>query len=336
MLALAGVMIVAQLCFRAWAVYPSWFFADDYVLLRDAREHERPGLGYLFTAFDIHFMPIGRALAWMTAHAGTASWGVAATLTLILQFAASASFLYMLWVLFGNHWGNLALLAFYLTSSMSIPALMWWSVTITQLPLQTAYFVAVGAWVHYLRSGAIVPLAVTAGGVALGLLTDVRGILMFPILAWLLIAYWSKGSLVERLRGAVDRHRAGVVTLSLVAVGYMTYYVLAVPPPFEDGEGGPLSNLPEIAEAMLGAALPVAAWGGPWRWLETGAPLVLAGPPRWAIHLAWVLSAAVVAYALLRRIRTGRAWVLLGVYASMLYAVLAASRGQVYGALVPG
>jgi hypothetical protein len=82
-LAAGALMIAGQLIFRGWALYPSWFFTDDYRLMYDARAQ---GLGwdYLTRPFDSQFMPFGRLLVWVVTASGSMNWFLAASLTLLL------------------------------------------------------------------------------------------------------------------------------------------------------------------------------------------------------------------------------------------------------------
>ena len=331
-LATALIMIFAQLGYRSWALYPSWFFADDYSLLLDARARSLPTFGYLVDPFNIHFMPIGRLLAWVVAHSGTTAWVTSASLTLLLQLMASLACFWMLVTLFGMRWANVALLALYLTSAMAMPSFMWWAAALNQLPVQLAFFIAVGWWVRYLRWPRVLHLALAVSALVVGLMGDLRAMLIPPLLLYLTIAYFCRGSVRERLTLARRQYSKAIILISVIGLGYATFYLLTVPSPFEDSQDGPFSKVREIADSMLGTAMPTGLWGGPWQWLETTPPIVLAGPPQWLVHLSWVLTSFVVAYALLRRERAGRAWVLLAGYSLALYVLLAASRGQIYGA----
>ena len=63
-LASAALLVGAQVIFRGWALYPSWFFTDDYRLLHDARS-EGMSWAYLLRPFDSQFMPFGRFVVWL-------------------------------------------------------------------------------------------------------------------------------------------------------------------------------------------------------------------------------------------------------------------------------
>lgn len=334
-LGIAVLMISAQIGFRAWALYPSWFYTDDYTLMNQARVTSAPGLDYLTEPFNSHFMPFGKLVIWFVTHSGTTNWALAATTTLVVQLLASCACLWMLQTLFGIRWANLALLALYLTSAMSMPGLMWWTACLTQLPVQLAFFLAVGTWVRYLRSRRLHWAMLTALSLLFGLSSDVRVLLVVPLLVAMMLLYFSTGSLRHRFTDTVRRYWPALGIGGVVAFGYVAYYALNVPPPFQDtkAEGAGLRRSAEVANSMLGDALPSAAVGGPWRWYDTTPPIVLAAPPAWAVHLAWVLIALTVALSLLRRRLALRGWLLMLAYAVGLYLLLVVSRGQVYGAL---
>lgn len=331
MLVVAALMIVAHTAFRAWALSRSWFYTDDYDLLMDA-EGAPLSADHLAEPFHSNFMPGGRLLVWLVARSGTLNWDLAATSTVVLQLVAATSCLVMLACLFGVRLAILAPLAVYLTTALTLPGYMWWAAALNQLPLQIALFLAVAAWVQYLRSGrlrwVLAVIAVTAFGVAF----FVKAMLVLPVLVVLLLGYFSTGTVVDRVRGSLRRHWLAALVVGVPAAAFAAYYALAVPQPFESGDRG-VGLAAEVADSMLGTALPVALLGGPWRWWETTPPIVLAGPPAFAVHLSWVVIALVVLFALLRRRRTGRAWILLAAYALVAFVLLATSRGQVYGRL---
>lgn len=327
----AGVlMILAQLVFRAWALYPSWFYLDDYNLLLEA-SGQRLDLEYLLAPYNSHLMPGGRLLAWLVADSGQLNWALAATLTLFVQALASAAALWMLTTLFGVRWAMLAPLALYLSSAMTVPATMWWTAGVNQIPLQLAFFLSVGAWVHYLRSRRVGWLLATMCAVVLGLLFYVKALLILPVLAFIVVAYFASGTPMRRLRTVVGRYWPSALAGALIAGGYLAYYLSNVQQPFTETT---VSLVADIADSMLGSAFVAAVMGGPWRWSAESPPNAFADPPDWALHLAWVAVALVILYAALRRTGTLRAWVLLLGYLVGLLALLVNSRAPVYGRII--
>lgn len=327
----AGVLLVlCQLAFRAWVLYPSWFFLDDYNLLRDATR--RPlTLDYLLTPYNAHLMPGGRLLVWLVADAGPVNWALAATFTLVLQAAACLAALWMLATLFGARWPMLGLLAVYLTSVLTVPATVWWAAALNLVPLQVAFFLAVGAWVTYLRRRRTVWLLGTVGMVAFGLLFDVKALLIAPVLAFLALAYFARGSVRDRVATVARRDWPALVLTALVLGGYVAYYLAHVDQPLTQTR---LSVVADIANTMLGTAFMSAVVGGPWRWTVLAPPTAYADPPGWALHLAWVAVVLVIVYGLLRRRRTLRAWALLAGYVLGLMTLLVDSRAPSFGGVI--
>jgi hypothetical protein len=319
--------VVASAAFRGVAVSSGWFHLDDLTLLREARE--LPWGESLLTPYHNQLMPGGRVLTWLVASADGLSWWPAATLLVALHTLAGAAALWMLVSAFGARWAVLAPLNLYLWSAVTLPAFLWWAAGVNQLPLQVAFFLAAGAWIRYLRGRRQRCLVVTVLAVALGLLFYVKALLVLGVLLYLLLAYFTEGSLRERLRAAVTGYRHAWGAAAVLAGGYVTYYLLEVPQPFAAPEPGLAGR---IADTMVGTALASGLSGGPWRWYAEGSPAAYADPPPWAQHLAWVLLAAVVTYAALRRTGTLRAWGLLAGYIAVLWALLLTSRAPSFGA----
>lgn len=329
-LAAAAVLVAAQTGFRAWALYPSFFFTDDYRLMLAARATDL-SVAHLLTPFDSQFMPAGRLAVWLVAYSGATNWSAAATLTLLVQLLASAGCVWMLATLFGARPAILGPLVLYLTSALTMPGFMWWAAALNQLPMQLAFFLAVGSWVEYLRTRRRSRLLATFAALTLGLACYPKALLIVPVLAWLLLAYFTQGTLRERLRSGLTGFPLASVLGATAAVGYLAFYLVAIPQPFESESPAAGNRAAEVADAMLGTSLPTGLLGGPWTWLNTSPPIVLAQPPSWTVPLAWTILVLGAVYLALRRARTGRAWVLLGGYALLAYALLATSRGQLFG-----
>ena len=329
----AVLLVAAQTAFRGWALYGSWFFTDDYRLMLDA-QGEALSPSYLLTPFDSQFMPLGRLAVWVVTHSGTTSWALAATMTLVVQLLASAACVWMLVSLFGSRPAILVPLTIYLTSALTLPGFMWWAAALNQLPMQLAFFLAVGAWVRYLRRPRPRLLVATLASLALGLASYPKAVLIVPVLVWLLLAYVVQGGAVARVRQGLRAYPLAAVLGASMAFGYAVFYLLAVPQPFEEsGTSDGVARAAEVADAMLATSLPTGALGGPWTWLDTSPPIVLAQPPGWTVPLAWTLIVLGAVYLALRRTRTGRGWALLAGYALAAYGLLATSRGQLFGSL---
>ena len=309
-----GLMITAQVLFRAWAVYPAWFFLDDYNHLIAARSSGLSG-SYLLEPYAGHLWPGGRLVVWLMTQTGALNWPLAATGTLVMQAAASCAALWMLVVLFGPRRIILIPLGLYLTTALTMPAYIWWSAALTLLPVQIAFFVATATWVKFLRTRRLWPLLATVAAVALGLAFDVKGILVLPVLAYVALAYFSSGSILSRARHVLVRYRVAWVILVLVGGAYSVYYVLEVPQITTQSLS---SSLPDILATMLGATFVSGILGGPWHWEVSAPPTAFSDPPALLVNVSWVVLALVVVWIALRRTRTVRAWVLLGSYLVVL------------------
>ncbi|WP_457205837.1 hypothetical protein [Nocardioides sp. P5_C9_2] len=324
------VLVLAHVAFRAWALVPSWFYLDDYNLLYDTTTG-RWGLDYLLEPHNSNLMPGGRAAAWLVAESGTLDWNLAAGLVLLVQAIAAAAALWALLSLFGARWGVIAPLALYLTSAMTLPAMMWWTAALNQVPLQAALFLALGAWVRHLRTRKVVWLVATLVATAVGLFFYVKALLFFPVLAFVALAWFATGGPLRRLLHVARTYWLAAVAGLVVAVLYLAYYVLAVDAPFTETSPGIVGR---ISETMLGTAFMTGVLGGPWSWDPRAPPNAFADPPDITVHLAWVVVVLTVVFGVLTRRRTLRAWFLLAAYLICCLALLVNSRGPEYGAII--
>ena len=325
-LAAATLMVLAQLAFRAWALFPSWFYADDYRLIVESRERGF-GLGYLVQPYDSQFMPIGRAIVAVVDAAG-ASWSVAVVLTLLLQALADAACVWMLLSAFGPRLRVLLPLGLYLFLAVPLAGGMWWAAALNQLPLHLAFFGSVASWLAYLRTRRRRWLVLTLAFLALGLCGYVKTALVFPVLAYVLLAYFSSGGPVERVTSAVRRYLPALIGAAALALVFAVYFTSQVPSLFNPPSAAVAGRL---LDSMVGTSLGSGLVGGPWRWDGVNPPVVGADPPPWAVHLSWVVLAVVGLGLALRRTRTGRAWLLLALYAAMSFALLFTTRAAQVG-----
>jgi hypothetical protein len=324
----AALMIAGQLAFRAWALLGSWFYLDDLLILDDARHAH--GIGYLFQPYYSHVYSWGRLVSALVDSTPVVDWHLTVVISLLTQAAAGAACVWMLVVLFGARPMILGPLSVYLFSAVTVPASMWWSGNVTAQPLQIAFFTSVAAWVLYLRTERRRWLAVTLLVVAVALTTYIKCMLLIPLLAYIAVAYFAHGNVVQRLVSVVRRYWLAVVCAAAVGGGYLVFYRLTVPQMTSDSVSGVWLSL---AGTMLSQTLVTGLVGGPWRWDDRIFPAALADPPAIAVELAWVLLALAIVYCALRRVRTGRAWLLLALYAAGSYAALLTTRAALVGAV---
>lgn len=321
-------LLAVHLLFWGWALFPSYFYGDDYAMLYQARDGL--SLDYLAEPYGIHIMPFGRVIVSLVGATGVLNWPVAAAITLIMQVLAGLSCLWMLITLFGRRWGVLGLYAVFLTCAIATPAQMWWVAALNQVPQQIAICLAVGAWVNYLRSRRILWLAISMAATLFGIASYVKSALILPLLAGLLLAYFVSGSPRQRVTTAVRRYWPGLVGAGVVGLALVWAYTQSVQ---EVGSSSGKSDPWGLADTMLISGLGTGVLGGPWRWWEPNPPVALADPPLILTHLSWIALAAIAGYLALRRQRTGRAWLLFAGYSLGSFLLLAGSRAQVVGAI---
>ncbi len=240
-----------------------------------------------------------------------------------MQLFASIACAWMLFSLFGVRRRALFPLALYLSSAITLPATMWWAAALNALPLQITCFVAITAWVRYLATGRRRWLVLLFAALAFGLLSYVKTVLLFGVLVYVLMAWFSSGTLKHRLVSTVRERWRVLSALVVIGLVFLVYYTTQVPQ--ITGTVG-LDQPAPLAGTMLGRVLPVGLVGGPWRWDTRSPPTALANPPQFALSLSWVLLALALLVILVGRRRTGRAWVLLGLYAFATYLLLLTTR----------
>ncbi len=325
----AAAMVLAHLAVRAWAVYPAWFYSDDFRLVHESAR-EPLTLDLLLAPYDAQLMPWGRFVAWIGAAPDHLSWPLLASTSLAMQAVAAVACTWMLMTLFGCRWRVLVPLAFYLSTAMTMPAFLWWAAALNQLPLQAVFFASVATWVKHLRTRQLRWLTVTLVLLATGLAAYVKVLLVFPVLAFLALGWFAQGGPARRVVTVMRRHWPAVLAGVAGGAAFLASYAVHVP---QLASGETPDGAAALAEEMVGTSFVTALLGGPWRWDDWVAPAGQADPPAWSVHLSWVVVALVVAYLALRRERTLRAWVLLGGYLAADYLLLLTTRAQVFGSV---
>lgn len=320
-------LVALHLGFRVWAMSTTWFYTDDYSLIRVARESSF-SWSYLMLPENGHVMPATRALYYLLAHDQLLNWDLAVVASLTLQLVAALSALWMLVVLFGPRWEVLALLVVYLTSAMTAQATLWWISSINQTPVLITFFLATGAWVLYLRSGRWPPLVGLLAALVWGLLFFQKSLFVLPTLALIALFYFASGNPWQRTRGLLRRFWPALVAVVALAGSFTAYYAVRVPSPAASDR--PVASF-DLVTALVLRALPAGVTGGPVEW-ETKQGGAWADPPPWFLVLAWVLILGLVGGSMVLRRRAGRAWVLLLAHYLLLVVTLALSRAAVFGA----
>lgn len=327
-LLLAGaLLIVAQLVFRGWALWGSWFYFDDFAFM--SRAMNQPfDMAYLTESYGGHLMPAGFAVVWVLTEWAAFDWGPWAALILLMQAAAGIGVFRLLLSMFGRRPMVLVLLAGYLAWVLTLPAGIWFAAAINQLPLQIALAFGLTAHLAYLRTRRIRHLVVAVLCVAGGVLFYEKTILVLGIYGLVALCWFSTGNTPQRLRGLWESYRTGIIVYVVFGASYLAAYAAYglnfSPNSTTDVSWGP------IAWNLIGIALAVSLVGGPLHWqsLDPGA---LADPGDLLLLGSWAAVAALVGYAWRTRTISMRAWSLLAFTSVANIALLASARAGLVG-----
>ncbi|MCO1656176.1 hypothetical protein [Pseudonocardia humida] len=324
---IAAVLVLGQLVLRGWAAAGGFYLLDDFVFID--RAVSLPFDLRIFEAYNGHVMPGSFALVEALTALAPLSWPAVVALGLAQQLAIDAALLALLVLLFGRRPAVLVPFALYVTSSITLPAFLWWAAALNQLPMQLAVLLALLYHVRYLRSGELRDALRSAAAVAAGLLFSEKTLLALPLLVALTLFWFTEGGPLARLRRTLGRHRTAWLVHGALGGAYSAYYVLNVDSPIVGtptlGEVGDL-----FGPALLRSVLP-GLLGGPWVWEDFPPTLAIADPPAVLQWLSVGVAAVVVAVSVLRRRGAGRAWVLLALYVVGTCVLLSASRAQLIG-----
>ena len=318
-------LIVVQIAFRGWASAHGWFYEDDLRFIYDYT-HVPLSFDLLWAPHDSQFMPGGLLVAWLVAHAGVYDWPAAAVSMTALQLVADLACLWMVLSLFGRRWWSVVLLGFYLFSTMTLTAFMWWAAGLNQVPTHAAFFAAVALHVRYLRTRHLGWAAGAMGAIVLGECFYVKAALFVLPLAVLTLV-WFVPSGPRWLRRAARMHGPVAIGYVALTLAFAAFYVGHVPNPLTSAD----IHWVDLARSMLGRSLPATLLGGPWHWTWAIDPAGQVGTPPWLSLLCLLAIAGTVAWLRLR----GRAtlWALLVVvpYVAVTYYLTARGRGILGG-----
>lgn len=328
MLTSAVVLVLAQLGFRAWAVFGGWFQFDDFAFMSRA-QNDGIGLHALFTNYGGHLMPAGLLMTWLDVKAAPLDWSLPAAELLALQALVDLGAVVFLVSAFGRRRAILAPLAILLFTVLTIPALIWWAAGINQLPFLAALFW--GGWSHlrYLRTRrfryAILTMLITIASLAF----YEKTLLAFVLYAFIPLAYFATGSLMGRVRQVVARYPGGTALYAVVALGYLALYIkvgLSFSP-----SGADKAPLSDVIGNLGGSAYATGVLGGPLRWSAANPPFAVPAPGR-LLTIAAVAVLVVFAWTVSRsRARSARAWLLLGIFVACDVVLVGTARAAFVG-----
>ncbi len=347
-------IIAAVMLFRWWATAGSWFMWDDYIFLADVARRE-DDLAWLFHSHFSLFMPLSFLLVKIAGGAGFV-WSAVAVQMLALQLLAALSCLWMLFMLFGPRMRILIPLTFYLLSPMMMPAAVWWSVSINQMPHHIALFGSVAAHASYMRSGKMRHLLLASTFLLIGLGSYIKAPLIVLVLLGVSWAWFAPGRRLHRARSMLRWWPAWLTYAALLA-GYV--YVWQ----HQQTASAPRQacELPGVLTTSIVETLGTSVVGGPWNWrlwsggidpfiaaskcvpqvykgdpslVVGGAPQSLLDPTLLGVVLAWIVVTALVLYRWARfRHALQGLWILVP-YVALSAALVYLGRAGTFGSQV--
>jgi hypothetical protein len=309
-LAVGLVLIGLQLWWKAGFLGRAFFRLDDYYYLERA---STMGLNwsYLTWVNGGQLNVVGAVIAWLTNQSSPDDWPLATLVALLLLGATCLALLRMLRTLFGDQPWVLLLLVLYMLDPLSLPGLSWWTVALEQLPMQLAIFCAVNAHVRYLRTRRYWHAIAAAAWMAVAMLSDFQGAATPLLLFVLTSAFFAQGAWSRALWPTLRGHWRAWALYVALAGGYLAFYVNrldAAPSP--SGAPATVANDLTYAGTLLRKTFLPGAFGGPWRWADTGVQALTSAPAA----LTWAseaLGLVVVLASLMLAWRAWRAWVIL-------------------------
>jgi len=299
-LPVALALVAAQLAFRAWASFSSYWEGDDYLFIAQVFGPGGRSPDSLFSGIAGHVMPGGLLLTWWVNHVSPYDWTLGAGVLVALQALASLGCLRMLVVGFGRRWGILPPLVLYLATAFSVQSALWWATGVQALPVQVAFFWAMSSQLQYLRTRRPASALIAVAWVVAGLVFYEKSILVIGALGIVTVAWFTTGSARERARQAWRDYRVSLVANVVLGVAYLAFYV-RVGLSFDPGQAATYPIGP-TADVMVLRTWATTVVGGPVQWQhEAGSPISFATPAS-----PLVIVAVVVLGLVLREIARSR------------------------------
>ncbi|MGL6236024.1 MAG: hypothetical protein ACRC20_11855 [Segniliparus sp.] len=321
LLALAALLLAAQLAVRGQVAWRGGFYWDDLVLAG------RSGMGplwsgdFLLQHHDGHFMPAAFLVAGATTRLAPLRWGLPLAELLLLQALASLAVLRLLRLILGWRPMTLALFAWYVFTPLSLPSFAWWSAALNALPLHAGLAWAAGETLLLARMRTR-----RAWHGASALLGFVLALLFFE--KALVIPF--AATAIAMLSLSVTGHRRPAQAVlwrarwlwpgyALVVAVWAALYFSAAPP---------RASLPSPQVALSALwrtntqGLAPAVFGGPLFWSRQPPGSALAHPPAALAVAATAGAALFVARSWLRTPRAGRVWLMFLGYTAVCEATM--------------
>ena len=317
----AGTLIVAALLIRGWAAWGGFFSLDDFAFARLAAE-KGLGTALLFTPYNSHFMPGAYLLVWLETTIAPLDYRVVAGVDLALLGIGFILSWLLIRRLAGPRLVALVPLAVVLISPITLPATLWWAVSINQLAMLIAIPGALLAQVAYLRTGKgrYGVFAVLIAILALPFYEKI--VLVVPLIFAMTVLLQPEPELLDRVKGALRRQRAQWIAFALFAVAYAGVYLTR---PL-DRKGDQAVDLGGLLGNAATNSVPTGLLGGPWSWKAIGAVDASAHPPMVGRVIAVTVIVAVILLTVYRRPLAWQPWALLG--GALVFDVLVLAVGR--------
>jgi hypothetical protein len=307
----AVMLIVTQLCWKAYLLSRFYFRQDDFLLLDRALSHGL-SLNYLFSFSGGHLRPGGLAVFWLITRLSPYDWPLASIVTIAALAAAGVLMLRLLLILFGGRPVILIPLIIFLFTPLTLAGLSFWTTVTDWLPLQLTMLAATCSHVRYVRSGRVGHVVAAAGWLGAGLLFDVQGALVPLLLFALTSAYLVPGRWPAAAGRTLRSFRRAWTIYGVLTAAYVVLFLIKL----QRSSQQPInprhvSSVLSLAANMLRVGFVPAAVGGPWRWFVPGGDYGFAAEIPVLTQGTWVLAVLIVGASLWYRRHALRSWLIL-------------------------
>jgi hypothetical protein len=307
----AVVLIVAQLCWKAYLLSRFYFRQDDFLLL-DRALSRGLNLNYLFSFSGGHLRPGGLVVFWLVTRLTPYDWLLACIMTMAALAAAGILMLRLLLVLFGSRPAILIPLVIFLFTPLTLAGLSFWTTVTDWLPLQLTILAATYSHVRYVRSGRFGHVVTAAAWLGAGLLFDVQGALVPLVLFALTSAYLVPGGWLGAARRTLRCFRQAWTIYGVLTAAYLVIFFIKL----QTSSQQPInprhvSSVVSLAATMVRVGFVPVAVSGPWHWFVPGGDYGVAAETPALTQVAWVLAALIVGASLWYRRHALRSWLIL-------------------------
>jgi hypothetical protein len=322
-LLIVGVVLIGlQTCVRAVLVLNSYFWQDDLFHLT---LFDRTGLSRDFVVREHNgHLEMGPNLVYaLIGGDPERSFLPAALILLVLQLAASCLLLAVLRQLFGRSPWILVPLAVYLFTPLGLPVATWLAAGLEALPLQIAMLTALLGGIRAYRTRSWRWAAVSAAGMATGLLFWEKAVLILPALVAVLVLVEEAGTPWRRSLRKVAASWPFLLPHAVLVAAYLPFYLSVVGRSTLDPD---LANvLPSTAETVFGMLFP-GLFGGPWSASGADDTITADIGMLQAVAFGVVALGVVVLSIRLRGARAAKAWLLVFGYLAVVVAMVQLTR----------